>query len=141
MRSLTKEINTNADGTIELFSVVHNYVADTVTVIEVLPDNTTKYLDVIELGNNFIQLTPAPNGKLVVMYEYDNPDIVDVNTIIPGLAPWDSKKVLKLIEAIQDIQISTARMEAYLIDRVSKTEFNAWSCSIETKIQELQRLI
>ena len=34
MRSLTKEINTNADGTIELFSVVHNYVADTVTVIE-----------------------------------------------------------------------------------------------------------
>ena len=75
------------------------------------------------------------------MYEYDNPDIVDVNTIIPGLAPWDSKKVLKLIEAIQDIQISTARMEAYLIDRVSKTEFNAWSCSIETKIQELQRLI
>ena len=115
MRSLTKEINTNADGTIELFSVVHNYVADTVTVIEVLPDNTTKYLDVIELGNNFIQLTPAPNGKLVVMYEYDNPDIVDVNTII--------------------------RMEAYFIDRVSKTEFNAWSCSIETKIQELQRLI
>ena len=141
MKTLVKEINTSADGVIELFSVVNNYIANSVIIFEIQPDNTAKYITPIELGNNFIQITPAPAGTLVILYEWNNPNVVDVNSIIPGLAPWDSKKVIKLIEIVQTLQDSVNRMEEYLKERLSKTEFNAWSCNIETRLTDLQSLI
>lgn len=141
MKTLVKEINTTANGTTELFSVENNYIEDSVLVTVVDVDNVVKLVDAIELGNNFIQITPAPTGKLIILYEYDNPSVVDVDTIIPGLKPWDSTKILKLITAIQDIQTSVLAIEGYLKQRVSKQEFNSWSYAIETKIKELQALI
>ena len=79
-------------------------------------------------------------GTLLFTYEYENPDIVNVNSIVPGLAPWDSTKVLKLITIVTSMQETLNTMETALGNRVSKQEFNSWSAEIELSLTELRTL-
>lgn len=140
MRILKQETNTTADTIITVFQTEYNYIANTVVAYEVNGSTITSST-VTELGGNFIEINPAPSGKLIVTYEYENAEVVDVNSIIPGLAPWDSTKVLKLINLIKLMQDNIEELQLALGARVAKQEFNSWSAVIQQDIENLKSIV
>ena len=141
MKTLVQEKNTTADGVITLFATNNNYIAGSVSVLW-LDEGIVRCPDFNELGANFIEIVSLVpiTGTLLFTYEYENPDIVNVNSIVPGLAPWDSTKVLKLITIVTSMQETLNTMETALGNRVSKQEFNSWSAEIELSLTELRTL-
>ena len=140
MKIFTQEKNTTADGRITLFATTNNYVADSVSVL-MIENETVTSPAFNELGANFIEMVVPPTGLLVFTYQYEDADIVDVNTIVPGLAPWDSTKVLRLINLIKLMQTNIETLEVALGNRVAKQEFNSWSAEIEKSINDIKSLI
>lgn len=140
MKIFTQEKNTTADGSITLFATTNNYVADSVSVL-MIENETVTSPAFNELGANFIEMVVPPTGLLVFTYQYEDADIVDVNTIVPGLAPWDSTKILKLINLIKLMQTNIETLEVALGNRVAKQEFNSWSAEIEKSIDDLKSLV
>jgi hypothetical protein len=140
MKIFTQEKNTTADGSITLFATTNNYVADSVSVL-MIENETVTSPAFNELGANFIEMVAPPTGLLVFTYQYEDADIVNVNTIVPGLSPWDSTKILRLINLIKLMQTNIETLEVALGNRVAKQEFNSWSAEIQKSIDELKLLL
>ncbi len=137
LRITRKEINNTSDGSIELFEISNEYVASSVLALE-LSGPSIVNRTVIELGGKFVQITPAPNNPILFIYDIDSEDIVNAEDIVSGLSPWDSKRVVTLMQLINELQGSVSLLEKYLLERLSKEEFNSWAAVMEKRFDEIQ---
>ncbi len=120
----------------ELYELANEYV--TGSVLGLGMGTTISGFEVIELGGNFVQITPAPTDPILFIYDIESADIVSADDIISDLSPWDSKRIIKLMTIVKELQDSMDKVETYLVERLTKEEFNSWAAVMEKRFNEIQ---
>lgn len=131
-----KEINNNTDGSTELFELGSIPIEGSVVAIEM--GNQLTIPSVAELGGNFIQVTPAPSSPLLIFYENNSNELIDSSSIVSGLSPWDSRRIVNMMEIISNIQQTLEVIDKSLKNRLSKEEFNSWAAVMQEQIREVK---
>ena len=133
---ITRKETRQSDGSIELYELANEYVTGSVLGLEI--GATISGVDVIELVGNFVQITPAPTNPILFIYDIESADIVSADDIVSDLSPWDSKRIIKLMTIVNGLQSSMDKVENYLVERLTKEEFNAWAAIMEKRFNEIQ---
>ena len=136
MRIVKKEINNNSDGSTELFEL--NNVPSEGSIVAIEMGQQLSICNVVGLGEKFIQITPAPSNPLLIFYETESEDLVVSSDIVSGLSPWDSRRVVSMMEIISNIQQTLEMVDTALKNRVSKEEFNSWAAVMQEQIREIK---
>ncbi len=133
---ITRKETKQSDGSMELYELANEYV--TGSVLGLGMGTTISGFEVIELGGNFVQITPAPTDPILFIYDIESADIVSADDIISDLSPWDSKRIIKLMTIVKELQDSMDKVETYLVERLTKEEFNSWAAVMEKRFNEIQ---
>lgn len=133
---ITRKETKQSDGSIELYELANEYVAGSVLALEM--GTTISSLEVIEVGGVFVQITPAPTNPILFIYDIESEEIVSADDIISDLSPWDSKRIIKLMKIVQGLQGDIDKIETYLVERLTKEEFNSWAAVMEKRFDEIQ---
>lgn len=133
---ITRKETKQSDGSIELYELANEYVAGSVLALEM--GTTISSLEVIEVGGVFVQITPAPTNPVLFIYDIESEEIVSADDIISDLSPWDSKRIIKLMKIVQGLQGDIDKIETYLVERLTKEEFNSWAAVMEKRFNEIQ---
>lgn len=133
---ITRKETKQSDGSMELYELANEYV--TGSVLGLGMGTTISGFEVIELGGNFVQITPAPTDPILFIYDIESADIVSADDIISDLSPWDSKRIVKLMTIVKELQDSMDKVETYLVERLTKEEFNSWAAVMEKRFNEIQ---
>lgn len=133
---ITRKETKQSDGSIELYELANEYVAGSVLALEI--GTTISSLEVIELTGVFVQITPAPTNPVLFIYDIESEEIVSADDIISDLSPWDSKRIIKLMKIVQGLQGDIDKIETYLVERLTKEEFNSWAAVMEKRFDEIQ---
>ena len=119
-----------SDGTSVIYQTRMKYSLNTVTAKSISPTNDETILAVVELGENYIQLTQVP-----VSYR------IEISYNILGTLPEDNQTEFDILErlrtlekAVKDLyKIQEAQRET-LNNRVNITAFRAWTKLIEKRV-------
>lgn len=133
---ITRKETKQSDGSIELYELANEYVAGSVLALEM--GTTISSLEVIEVGGVFVQITPAPTNPVLFIYDIESEEIVSADDIVSDLSPWDSKRIIKLMKIVQGLQGDIDKIETYLVERLTKEEFNSWAAVMEKRFDEIQ---
>lgn len=135
-----KHTDTTPNGSITLFQLPTEYVVDSVTVMEIKADKTVLMLDVNELGTTFIETTTIPEAgsSLLVLYSFNDESIELAATTLEGFKPWDSKRLIEIMESIVTINQTIENILKGFKNKVSKEEVSAIIGPLHDKVKALE---
>ncbi len=135
-----KHTDTTPNGSITLFQLPTEYVVDSVTVMEIKADKTVLMLDVNELGTTFIETTTIPEAgsSLLVLYSFNDESIELAATTLEGFKPWDSKRLIEIMESIVTINQTIENILKGFKNKVSKEEVSAIIGPLHDKVKVLE---
>lgn len=135
-----KHTDTTPNGSITLFQLPTEYVVDSVTVMEIKADKTVLMLDVNELGTTFIETTTIPEvgSSLLVLYSFNDESIELAATTLEGFKPWDSKRLIEIMESIVTINQTIENILKGFKNKVSKEEVSAIIGPLHDKVKVLE---
>ena len=135
-----KHTDTTPNGSITLFQLPTEYVVDSVTVMEIKADKTVLMLDVNELGTTFIETTtiPGAGSSLLILYSFNDESIELAATTLEGFKPWDSKRLIEIMEAIVTINQTIENILKGFKNKVSKEEVSAIIGPLHDKVKALE---
>lgn len=135
-----KTTNTTPDGALTLFQLPHDYVAGSVIVFEKLTNTEVKGLDINELGGSYIETLsiPGDGSVLIILYDYNDESIELASTTLEGFKPWDSKRLIALIEQITILGQAVEAINKSLKNKVSKEELQTIFNPIYEEIKSIK---
>ncbi|MBP7966736.1 hypothetical protein KAZ66_00540 [Candidatus Woesebacteria bacterium] len=135
-----KHIDTTTDGAITLFQLPTEYEAGSITVLEMKADKSVVVVDFTELGSGFIETTSPPAGtsSLLIMYSYNDTSIELAANTLEGLKPWESKKLIQIMEAIVEINSTIEKILSGFKNKVSKEEVASIVGPLYEKVRALE---
>jgi hypothetical protein len=135
-----KHTDTTPNGSTTLFQLPTEYVVDSVTVMEIKADKTVLMLDVNELGTTFIETTTIPEAgsSLLVLYSFNDESIELAATTLEGFKPWDSKRLIEIMESIVTINQTIENILKGFKNKVSKEEVSAIIGPLHDKVKVLE---
>ncbi len=136
MSKIIRFINSNPDGSTELFEAPEDYISGSMWVSEVDGTGNVQFREVSDVGGKFFQINPAPASgtKLYCSCEIDEVSQSETD----GLTPWEHSNLNKLLELAQEQQAAIGVMDSALGNRITKSDFNAWASIIEQQIKDLK---
>lgn len=130
MQILKHKIET-VNGTDEIFELPNEYISSSVEVLEI--NKQTKevgYRDYTEIGNKFIQVSPAPLSTHSLLIFYGVEDNFSVTS-------FDRKRTSELLKLLEKHNSELEKLTLAVTKRLSKQEFSQWARSIEAKLKHL----
>lgn len=130
MQILKHRIST-LNGTDEIFELPNEYVSTSIDVLEINKNTKeTGYRDYTEIGNKFIQISPAPSSDHFLLIFYGINDSL-------SLTSFDRKRVSELLELIDRHDTELTKLTEAVTKRLSRQEFSQWARAIESKLKHI----
>ena len=98
-------------------------------------------IDVIEIGNGFVQTAqiPASGSVLLFNYLYDDVSIALAATSIAELKPWDASRILDIGRSIDTINQTITVMTKAILNRISKEEMSILITPLVERLDAIER--
>jgi len=130
------QIIEDVNGTDLLFQTESPFIKGTLEVIEKDPPRPDLIRQVVEMGDSFFKIEPAPPAGADLWCYYEQADITLIGT--SDLSPWEKANIEKIMSIIAFQQQSINNLEAAMEERVTYVEFSAYVEVMERQMKEIQ---
>jgi len=126
----------DVNGTDLLFQTESPFIKDTLEVLEKNSPQPDLIRQVVEMGDTYFKIEPAPPIGADLYCYYEQADIKLIGT--DELSPWEKANIEKMMSIIAFQDQSIRNLEASMEQRVTYLEMNKYVEVIERQLKEIQ---
>ncbi len=130
------QIIEDVNGTDLLFQTESPFIKETLEVIEKNDPQPDLIRQVVEMGDTYFKIEPAPPVGADLWCYYEQADIKLIGT--DELSPWEKANIEKMMSIIAYQDQSIKNLEAAMGQRVTFVEFAKYVEVMELQLKEIQ---
>ncbi|RLA57906.1 MAG: hypothetical protein DRQ78_12905, partial [Epsilonproteobacteria bacterium] len=130
------QIIEDVNGTDLLFQTESPFIKGTLEVIEKNDPQPDLIRQVVEMGDTYFKIEPAPPVDADLWCYYEQADIKLIGT--DELSPWEKANIEKMMSIIAFQQQSITNLEEALSERVTYVDFSKYVEVMERQLKEIQ---